>query len=97
MDMEMSQLSQEILFHIIPHPNKNCKDTVLYLFWQNLNMNLGEDEVSISHRIGEKPINVIDNRKIFLKPSRKELAHRIFYATWELNFPFYVNYYLIHT
>ena len=30
-------------------------------------------------------------------PTRKQLAHRIVYATWELNHPFYVNYYLIHT
>ena len=36
-------------------------------------MNLGEDDLSISHRIGEKPINGIDNRKIFLKPIRKQL------------------------
>ena len=60
-------------------------------------MNLGEDELTIAHRIGEKPINGVDNRKIFLKPTRKQLTHRFFYATCELNPPFYVNYYLIHT
>ena len=53
--------------------------------------------VSISHRIGKKPINGVDNRKIFVKPTRKELAHRILCATYELNPPFYINYYLIHT
>ena len=45
----------------------------------------------------KKPINGVDNRKIFLKPTRKELVHRIFYATCKLNLPFYINYYLIHT
>ena len=60
-------------------------------------MNLGEDELIISLRMGEKPVNGIDNRKIFLQPTRKELAHRIFDATCELNPPFYVNYYLIHS
>ena len=29
----------------------------------------------------EKPINDADNQKIILKPTRKELAHRILYAT----------------
>ena len=51
-------------------------------------MNLGEDELSISHRMGEKPINRIDNRKVSLKPSRKGLAHRILHATCELGPPF---------
>ena len=58
-------------------------------------MNLGEDKSSISHRIGEKPINGVDDRKIFLKPTRKELVHRIFYATCKLNPPFYANYNLL--
>ena len=44
----------------------------------------------------KKPINGNDNQKIF-KPTRKQLTHRIFYATCELNHPFYVNNYLIHT
>ena len=84
---------------IIPHgtSTENCKDNVLNLFWHHLNMNLGEDELTIAYRIGEKPINDVDNRKIFLKPARKQLTHRILYATCELNPPFYVNYYLIHT
>ena len=52
---------------IIPHgtPTENCKDIVLNLFWHHLNRNLGEDEISISHRIEEKPINDADNWKIF--------------------------------
>ena len=45
---------------------------LIYSNWQHLNMNLGEDELSISHRIG------IDNRKIFPKTTRRELAQRIF-------------------
>ena len=58
---------------IIPQgtPTENCKDIVLNLFWHHFNINLGEDELFIAHRIGEKPINGIDNRKIFLKPSKK--------------------------
>ena len=60
-------------------------------------MTLGEKKLFISHRIREKSINAIDNRKICLKPARRELAHRIFYTTCELNPPCYVNYYLIHT
>ena len=60
-------------------------------------MNSGEDELSNSHGIGEKLINCVDNRKIFLKPTRKQLAYRIFHTTCELNLPFYVNYYFIHT
>ena len=53
---------------IIPYdtPNENWKDVVFNLFWQHLNMNLGEDELSIFHRVGKKPINGIDNSKIFL-------------------------------
>ena len=43
-------------------------------------MHLGEDELTISHRIGE------------IKPTRKQLTYRILYATCELNPPFYVNY-----
>ena len=57
---------------IIPHgtPTKNVKDIVLNLFWHHLNMNSGEDQLTIAHRIGEKPINGVDNRKIFLKPTK---------------------------
>ena len=60
-------------------------------------MNFDEDELSISHRIGEKPIDVVDNRNKFSKPTSKRVSHRIFYTTCELNPPFYVNHYLIHT
>ena len=61
---------------IIPHDTltENCEDIVLNFS----NIKLGEDELSISHRVGEKTINGIDNLKIFLKPIRKELVHRIF-------------------
>ena len=59
-------------------------------------MNLGEDELTIAHRIGEKLINAVHNRKIYFKPTRKQLSNRILYASRELNLPFYVNYYLIH-
>ena len=48
-------------------------------------MNLGKHELTIAHRIGEKPINGVDNRKIFLRPTRKQLTHRNLYATCELN------------
>jgi len=58
---------------------------------------LGEDELFIAHRIGEEPITGIGNRKIFLRPTRKELARRIFYANCELDPPFYLNYCLIYT
>ena len=34
-------------------------------------MNLGEDKLTIAHRIGEKSINGVDNRRMFLKPTRK--------------------------
>ena len=44
-------------------PTENCKDIDINLFWQHLNINLDEVELSISHRIEEKPINVIDNKK----------------------------------
>ena len=60
-------------------------------------MNLGEDGFTIAYHIGRNPNNDVDNRKIFLKPTRKQLTHRIFYATCELIPSFYVNYYLIHT
>ena len=55
--------------HIIPHgtPTDNCKDIVLNLFWHHLNMNLGEDELTIAHRIGQKSINGVDNRKNICK------------------------------
>ena len=56
-------------------------------------MNMDEDELSISHRMGQKPINGVYNRKILLKPTRKELGHRSFYAICEINPPFYINYY----
>ena len=46
--------------------------------------------------MGEKHIASNDKQKIFLKPSREELAHMIFYATYELNPPFYINYYSKH-
>ena len=58
-------------------------------------MNLGEDELTISQRMEEKPIESVHNRKIYLKSTRKQLAHRIFYAFCDLNPPMYVNYYLI--
>ena len=84
---------------IIPHstPTENCKEIVLNLFWHHLNINLGDDEISFAHRIGEKTNNAIDNRKIFIKPSRKQLSYRIFQASCDLNPPFYINYYSDHT
>ena len=88
-----SVISGDIIKH--GFPTENSEDIVSNLFCQHLNMNLGEDEISVSHRMREKPINGIVNRKIFLKPTRKELAHRIFCATCELNHSFYVNCYLI--
>ena len=96
MNMEMGQLSQD---DIIPHgnPTEKCKDFFLNLFWQHFNMNLGENEISIFHHIREKPVNDIDNREIFLKPTRKQLILTNLYGTCELNPPFYENYYLIHT
>ena len=60
-------------------------------------MNLGEEELTISHRMGEKPINGVNNRKIFFKPTGKQLTYRIFHANCELEPPFCVNYYVIHT
>ena len=56
---------------IIPSgtPTENYKDIVLDLFWEHLNKNLYEDELIISHRMGEKPIKSVDNRKILLKPT----------------------------
>ena len=64
----------------IPHgtPTENCKDIVLNIFWHHLNRNLGESELSISHHAAEKPINGVVNRKILLKPTRKQSTHRIF-------------------
>ena len=58
---------------IIPHgtPTENCRDIVFDLFYQHLNMNLDEDELTDFHRIGEKPTNGVDNRKIFFKPTSK--------------------------
>ena len=84
---------------IIPQgtATENCKDIVLNLFWQHLNMNLDESELTIAHRIGEKPTNDVDNRKILFKPSRKKFSYRIFQAICELNPPFYVNYFSIYT
>ena len=54
---------------IIPHgiPTENCNDIVSDLLWNHLNMNFGEHELTISHCIGEKLINGVDNLKIFLK------------------------------
>ena len=98
--MEIQIFIQNIIdtdFYSICTPSENCKHIVLNLFWLHLNMNLGEDEFTISHRIGEKCINCVDNRKIILKPTRKQLAYRIFCATCELNPPFYVHDYLILT
>ena len=48
---------------IIPHgtPTENVKDFVLNLFWHHLNINSGEDELTIADRIGEKPIDSVDN------------------------------------
>ena len=46
---------------------KSCKEIVLNLFWKHSNMELDENELSISHRIGENHINGVDNRKIFFK------------------------------
>ena len=51
-------------------------------------MNLGDYELfnwRTTNRIGEKLINSVDKRKIFLKLTRKELVHRIFNVTCELN------------
>ena len=44
-------------------------------------MNLGEDELSISHLVGEKPIIGVYIGKILLKITKKQLAQRILYAT----------------
>ena len=60
-------------------------------------MNFSEDESTISHHIENETVDGVDKRKIFVKPIRKYLAHRILYATCELNPPFSVDYYLIHT
>ena len=50
-----------IIPHDIPHGIlDNCKDIILDLFWHHLNMNLGENELSVSHRIGEKSVNGVD-------------------------------------
>ena len=56
-------------------------------------MDLCVDEKSISHGTGEIHINGIDNRKLFLEPTRR--AHKILYATCELNTSFYDNYSLM--
>ena len=43
------------------HQLKIVKDIDLTLFWHHLNINLGVDELSISDRMGEKPINGVDS------------------------------------
>ena len=91
MNMQMVQPSQEVLFHMV-HQLK----ILLHLFWHHLNMNLGEYELSISRRVGEKHIDGFDNHEIFLKTTIKQPFHRILYATCELSPPFYFNYYSIH-
>ena len=85
--------------NIVPHgtPTENCKDIVLNLFWHHLNINLNEDELTNVHRIGEIPANGVDDRKIFFKPTRKQLSYRIFHASCDLNPPFYVNYYSVYS
>ena len=52
---------------IIPHDTetKNCKDIVLNLFWHHLNMNLGEDKLTVAHRIGENLLMVLIVEKYF--------------------------------
>ena len=60
-------------------------------------MNLDEAELTVAHHIGEKPTNGVDNRKIFFKPTRKQLSYRMFHASCEQNPPFYVNYYSAYT
>ena len=84
---------------IIPQgtATENCKDIVFNLFYQHLNMNLDETDLTFAYRIGENPTNSVDNRKIFFKPSRKQLSYRIFQAFGELNPPFFVNYYSVYT
>ena len=47
---------------IIQHgtPTENCNDIVLNLFWHHLNMNLDENELSISDdSIGERNLSMM--------------------------------------
>ena len=96
MNMETA-LSSQKYYSTHDTLTENCKDIALNLLWHHLNMNLGEDELTISHRIEKKPINGVDNQKIFIKPSKIQLTHRIFYTIYEVNPPFHVNYYLIYS
>ena len=52
---------------IIPHgtPTENCEDIVLKLSWKHLNMNIGEDELSISHCMGKNLLIVVIIGKYF--------------------------------
>ena len=67
---------------IIPQgtATENCKDILFNLFYQHLNMNLDENELTVAYRIGENPTDSADNRKIFFKPNRKQLSYKKFQA-----------------
>ena len=54
-------ISGDIILH--GTATENYKDIVFNLFWHHLNMKLDEDELTVAHHFGEKPINGVDNRK----------------------------------
>ena len=75
---------------IIPYgsPIENCKDIVFNLLFATFKHELRWRRIIISYHMGKIPFNGVDNLKIFLRSTKEELSHRIFYATCELNHPF---------
>ena len=54
-------------------PNENCTEMVCKLMEENLNLSVNAADISVSHRLGPKPITQkADKRKIIIKLCRRE-------------------------
>lgn len=75
----------------ISSPNENCKEIVKNLLRSHTNLSLNDDDISIAHRIGQKPVNNQDKRNIIFKLCRRDLVTDIFDACKQSRPPFYIN------
>ena len=72
---------------------ENCTAIVSNMIWENVRMNISAGDISVSHRIGQKPRSPqhVDRRNIFVKLCRRNLKDKLLSACRSLKPNIYLN------
>ena len=70
---------------------ENPSQIVQNLICTKLDVNVGNEDISVAHRLGKKPLEGVDRRSIIFKLCRREMKSNILKACRSKKPPFYIN------